>query len=159
MKECVEPPFPQKDRFPLFCDIRGKKALVAGGGAVAARRCRTLCRFSFEILAVAPQLDPSILALERQGLLKTARRPFEPRDLEGAFVAVAATDSRETNRQIGLLAWRAGCFVSVADRAEECTFFFPALVETETLTIGVAGDGRDHAAVARAAGQIREVIG
>ena len=104
MKECVEPPFPQKDRFPLFCDIRGKKALVAGGGAVAARRCRTLCRFSFEILAVAPQLDPSILALERQGLLKTARRPFEPRDLEGAFVAVAAPGSPGNKPPNGLLA-------------------------------------------------------
>lgn len=156
--EPAKSPFPQKDRFPLFCDIRGKKALVVGGGGVAARRCRTLCRFSFEILAVAPRLDPSILALEEQGLLKTLRRPFEPWDLKGAFLAVAATDDREINRQVGLLARQAGCFVSVADRAEECTFFFPALVETETLTIGIAGDGRDHAAVARAAGQIREVL-
>ncbi len=116
MTEQTAAPFPQKDRFPLFCDVRGKKALVVGGGAVSARRCRT----------------------------------FEPRDLEGAFLAVAATDSRQVNRQVGLLARQAGCFVSVADRAEECTFFFPALIETETLTIGVAGDGRDHAAVARA---------
>ncbi len=159
MTEQTAAPFPQKDRFPLFCDVRGKKALVVGGGAVAARRCRTLCRFSLDILVAAPRLDPDILELERHGLLKTVCRPFEPRDLEGAFLAVAATDSRQVNRQVGLLARQAGCFVSVADRAEECTFFFPALIETETLTIGVAGDGWDHAAVARAAGQIREVIG
>ena len=46
MTEQTAAPFPQKDRFPLFCDVRGKKALVVGGGAVSARRCRTLCRFS-----------------------------------------------------------------------------------------------------------------
>lgn len=152
------PSCPQKDRFPLFCDIRGKKAVVVGGGKVAARRCQVLCRFSFSVFVVAPWLDPAILELERQGLLETACRPFEPQDLQGAFLAVAATDDRQTNRQVGLLARQAGCFVSVADRAAECTFFFPALIETETLTIGVAGDGRHHAAVAQAARQIREVI-
>lgn len=151
-------PEPQKDRFPLFCHIQGKKAVVVGGGAVAARRCRTLCRFSFALLVVAPRLDPAILELEHQGLLQTACRPFEHQDLQGAFLAVAATDSRQVNRQVGLLARQQGCFVSVADRAEECTFFFPALIETETLTIGVTGNGRDHTAVAQAARQIREVI-
>ena len=147
-----------RDHFPLFCDVRGKRALVVGGGAIAARRCATLCRFSFSVEVVAPQVCPSLEALAQQGLLTIARRPFAPPDVTGAFLVVAATDRREVNRQVGQLSRRQGAFVSVADCAQECTFFFPALVEQGDLTIGVTGNGKDHKAVARCAQKIREML-
>ena len=125
----------QKNHFPLFCDIQGKKAVVIGGGAIAARRCRTLSRFA-----------------------TVSRRTFAPGDEKGAFLLVAATDDRQVNALAGQLGKQAGAFVSVADRREECTFYFPALIEDGPITIGVAGDGRDHAAVAQWAGQIRRLL-
>lgn len=148
----------RKDHFPLFCDVRGKRALVVGGGPIAARRAATLCRFSLAVALVSPSTTPVIDQLERDGLLHVDRRAFRPADVEGAFLVVAATDDRQVNNLAGQLARRQGAFVSVADCREECTFFFPALIETDTLTIGVTGNGRDHAAVARCAGQIREIL-
>ena len=38
--------------FPLFVDIRGKDVLVAGGGAVAARRVESLLSVSYTHLDV-----------------------------------------------------------------------------------------------------------
>ena len=148
----------QKKHFPLFCDIQGKKAMVIGGGAIAARRCRTLSRFAFALHIIAPTLHPDILELEKQGLATISRRTFAPGDEKGAFLLVAATDERQVNALAGQLAKQAGAFVSVADRREECTFYFPALIEDGPITIGVAGDGQDHAAVAQQAGQIRRLL-
>lgn len=148
----------QKKHFPLFCDIQGKKAVVIGGGAIAARRCRTLSRFAFALHIIAPTLHPDILELEKQGLATVSRRTFAPGDEKGAFLLVAATDDRQVNALAGQLAKQAEAFVSVADRREECTFYFPALIEDGPITIGVAGDGRDHAAVAQRAGQIRRLL-
>ena len=49
----------QKNHFPLFCDIQGKKAVVIGGGAIAARRCRTLSRFAFALHIIARRSEGS----------------------------------------------------------------------------------------------------
>ena len=100
----------QKNHFPLFCDIQGKKAVVIGGGAIAARRCRTLSRFSFALHIIAPTLHPDILELEKQGLATVSRRTFAPGDEKGAFLLVAATDNRQVNALAGQLGKQAGAF-------------------------------------------------
>ena len=41
--------------FPLFIDLTRKKILVAGGGAIALRRVRTLLRFGADIHVIAPE--------------------------------------------------------------------------------------------------------
>ena len=149
----------QKNHFPLFCDIQGKKAVVIGGGAMcrppgAAPSPALLSPFT----SSPPPSTPDILELEKQGLATVSRRTFAPGDEKGAFLLVAATDDRQVNALAGQLGKQAGAFVSVADRREECTFYLPALIEDGPITIGVAGDGRDHAAVAQRAGQIRRLL-
>lgn len=71
---------------------------------------------------------------------------------------VAATDDRQVNRQVGEDAARAGIFVSVADRKEESTFFFPALCTGGGLVAGVVSQGEEHKKTAEAAQAIRRVL-
>ena len=71
---------------------------------------------------------------------------------------IMATSSREVNRQIGQEARNLGIPVSVADRAEECTFFFPAVCQGGGLVAGVVSDGTDHHKTARAAKAIRKCL-
>ena len=52
--------------FPLFVDIKGKDVLVAGGGAVAARRVESLLSFGARVTVVAPEIDGKIETLLRQ---------------------------------------------------------------------------------------------
>ena len=85
-------------------------------------------------------------------------RPYAIGDLEGAVLAVAATDSRAVNRAVGEEARARNIPVSVADCAEECTFFFPAVCTGENLVAGVIGRGDDHARTARAARAIRSAL-
>ena len=137
-------------RFPLFVDLTGKRLVVVGGGAIARRRIDSLLPFGGEVVVGAPSLRGS-----PEGLTWLPR-PYAAGDLEGAFLAVAATDSRPVNRQVGLDARALGIPVSVADCREECTFYFPALCQGGGVTAGViSAGGADHRAAARAAARVR----
>lgn len=139
-------------RFPLFMDLSGQKAVIVGGGAIACRRAEVLARFGAQVTVIAPRcvdLPRNTIRLERS---------YQPGDLEGCALAVAATNDRAVNRQVGLDAKALGIPVSVADAREECTFFFPAVCVGEGIVAGVVSDGSDHHRTARAAKAIRATL-
>ena len=138
--------------FPLFVDLHGKTVVVVGGGAIACRRIRALGEFGAHVVVIAPRWDEPLAGMTHLA------RPYAPGDLAGAFLAVAATDDRQVNRAVGEEARALGIPVSVADRREECTFFFPAVCTGDNIVAGVAGRGDDHARTARAAKAIRAVL-
>lgn len=139
-------------RFPLFVDLTGKKVVIVGGGAVARRRIAVLRPFGAEITVIAPSNPDGTAGV------RWLERRYEPGDLAGAFLAVAATDDREVNRQVGLEARSLGIPVSVADREEECTFYFPAICAGKDVIAGVVSHGGDHRATAEAARKIRGAL-
>lgn len=137
-------------RFPLFVDLQGKRVVIVGGGAVARRRMDALRPFGAEITVIAPTLTGDAAGIT------WLRRPYAPGDLQGAFLAVAATDDRSVNRAVGEEARALGIPVSVADCPEECTFYFPALCVGEQVIAGVVSRGENHRATAEAARLIRK---
>ena len=147
-----------RTHFPLFVDCSGKKALIVGGGKIAARRVRTLADFAFELTVVAPEAQTEILRLAEAGRLEYLPRVFEEQDLDGAFLVLAATDDRAVNHRVAMLARHRGVFASIADDRDECSFFFPAVAESGRVTVGVCGDGSAHPEVSAAAKKIREVL-
>ena len=121
----------QDYRFPLFLDLHGKKVVIIGGGPIALRRANVLLSFGAEVILIAPEcqeVSPGITWLHRA---------YRPGDLQGAFLAVAATNQRDVNRAVGQEATKSGIFVSVADCREESTFFFPAICAGNGLVAGV----------------------
>ena len=139
-------------RFPLFLDLTGQKVVLVGGGKVALRRVHTLQQCGADVVVIAPTLHPDMPTVTH------ISRPYRPGDLEGAVLAVAATDCRETNGQVAQEAHTRSIPVSVADDPSACTFFFPAVCLGDGVVAGVVGDGSDHARTARCAGQIREIL-
>lgn len=142
----------RRPRFPLFVDLRSKRAVVVGGGAVACRRAGILAAFGADVTVIAPEWKG------RTPPPKLLSRPYEEGDLAGAFLAVAATDDRGVNRRVGEEAARLGIPVSVADAPEECTFFFPAVCLGDGLVAGVVSDGTQHKKTAQAAKAIRKAL-
>jgi glutamyl-tRNA reductase len=149
---------PTRAHFPLFVSCTGKKALVVGGGKIASRRVHTLAPYTFEITVVAPEAGEEIRRLAAEGRLVWLQKPYEPSDLDGAFLAVAATGSREVNHEVAWQARHRGVFASIADCREECTFYFPAVAEHGRVTVGICGDGSAHHDVSAAARKIREAL-
>lgn len=139
-------------RFPLFVDLHGRKAVVVGGGKIALRRVQILQSFGAEVTVIAPHC-----ASVPEGVTYLPR-PYAAGDVSGAFLAVAATDDRAINQQVGQEARKANIFVSVADRREESTFFFPAICAGNGLVAGVVSEGEAHQKTAQAAKAIRNLL-
>ena len=140
-------------RFPLFVDLTGRRCVIVGGGAIAQRRAAVLSRFGAAVTVIAPTWTGGVPEVEWQA------RPYAPGDLRGAFLAVAATDDRQVNRQVGEEARRLGTPVTVGARREECTFFFPAVCEGGGVTAGlISRQGNDHSRAARAARAVRQAL-
>lgn len=122
--------FDETPRFPLWLDARGKLAVVAGGGKVAARRVETLLRCGMCVRVICPE------EFGREGV-EHIKRVYRDGDARGAFIVVAATNERETNARIAAEAKRCGAWVSVADDARAGSFHFPALLSDGVVAASV----------------------
>ena len=141
--------------FPLFLDLEGRDALVAGGGPVAARKARVLADFGARVLVCAPVCLPELAQLAG---VKVLYQPFAPELLEGIELAVAATDSRTENHRISLLCRSRNIPVDVADSREESTFLFPAVARRGPLTVGISTGGASPAASAWVRRQVEDIL-
>ena len=129
--------------FPIFLDLRGKKVLIVGGGRVALRKAERLAPYGASITAVAPEFAPGFAALS--GVTALERR-FQPGDVEGAALVIAATDDAELNAAVSeLCAWE-GIPVNVVDDLALCSFVFPALVRRGELSVGISTGGASPSA-------------
>lgn len=151
----IDEHFPFFPYFPIFVSLAGKKVTVVGGGKIAARRIGVLVQYGAYIRVVAPSICEEIRELDK-GSLEIIERYYQSKDLEGSFMVIAATDKREVNKMIGSDAKAIGAQVSVADSREECSFYFPAVVRNENMSMGLVSDGTDHKGAAKAARELRE---
>ena len=84
----------------LGIDLTGRDVLMAGGGAVAARRVRRFLEEGARVRIVAPALHPdTALLVERFGLVWRAGR-FRAADLTGAWLVHAATGDARVDRDV-----------------------------------------------------------
>ena len=144
--------------FPAFVDLSGRRALVVGGGRIAARRVKTLVQFCPNVAVVAPELHPDIEALGEAGRVGIRRRPFREGDLDGADLALACTDDELLNASVAAACRSRGIPVNVASDQKLCDFFFPGVARREGLVVGVTASGGDHALARRATEALRDFL-
>ena len=134
----------------MFIDLTDRKIFVAGGGRIARRRIEALVKFGADIHVAAPQVCPEIALLAEEGKIKILLREYRPSDLDGMEFAIAATDDREVNRAVYAECRKRGIPVNVADDKTLCDFYFPALVLTDDVVIGIGSGGESP-------GRVKEV--
>ncbi len=128
--------------FPVNLLLAGRSCLVVGGGEVAARKVRLLRAAGAEVLVAAPELCPDMEECVRHGHVAVVRRPFEPPDLTGVFLAFAATDSKEVNTEVLRLSRKAGALGCAVDANwPHGDFITPASVEKEGVMVSVSTSG------------------
>jgi precorrin-2 dehydrogenase/sirohydrochlorin ferrochelatase len=122
--------------------LDGRRAVVVGGGMMASRRAEDLLLAGAAVTVVASEPGEEIRAYAAGGRIAGCWRAYKSGDLDGAWVAVAATADEAVNAQVAADAGRLGILVNVVDRPALCTFTMPALVRRGDLAIGVATAGR-----------------
>lgn len=129
--------------FPIFIDLKGRRALIVGGGRVALRKAERLMPYGADICAVAPEFEDAFRSLSGVTLLE---RRFEPGDIEGAALVIAATDDPELNAAVSELCQWENVPVNVVDDIEKCSFVFPSLVRRGELSVGISTGGASPSA-------------
>lgn len=138
--------------FPFFMDITGKNGVIVGGGKVAARKVEKLLAFEPHLTVIAPRIEECIRIQaeqpdrEEESSVTLIEREFRMEDLSGADFVIAATDDEMLNEHISDYCKEKKIPVNVVDDREKCSFFFPALVKDDSLTIGISTDGKSPAA-------------
>ncbi|HYB72586.1 MAG TPA: bifunctional precorrin-2 dehydrogenase/sirohydrochlorin ferrochelatase [Candidatus Sulfotelmatobacter sp.] len=135
--------------YPMMVDLTGKPVVVVGGGTIALDKVELFLKFDAAVTVVSPDLHPDLQALLAAGSIRHVPRVYRRGDLEGAGVAVAATDDRATNSRVAADARAAGTPVNVVDTPRECTFIVPSVVVRDDLVIAISTGGASPALAKR----------
>lgn len=126
---------------PIFLRLRGRPALLIGGGTVATRKARFLCRAGARVTVVAPAIDPQLAALLAAHDGSWQQRRYRAGDLADQDLVIAATPDAAVNRAVAEEAGRLRLPVNVVDTPALCSFTFPAIVDRDPLLIAMGTGG------------------
>jgi uroporphyrin-III C-methyltransferase/precorrin-2 dehydrogenase/sirohydrochlorin ferrochelatase len=135
--------------FPIFLRLSGRAVLVVGGGAVAAGKLRALLDAGARVTVVAPDVRPELA----QPGVEIVRREFQPDDLAGQWLAIAAAPPH-VNRQVATAAEERRIFVNAVDDAASASAYLGGIVRKGGVTLAISTAGRAPAL----AGLLREAL-
>lgn len=127
------------DFLPLFHKLQNRLVLVIGGGEVALRKARLLTDAGARLRVVAPEVRAELQSLTGEG--EVFLRGYQPDDLQGVALIIAATDDEPLNAQISAQAQALGIPVNVVDAPALCSVIFPAIVDRSPLIVAVTSGG------------------
>src|SRR5450631_4721416 len=129
--------------------LSGRKCLVVGGGEIGLEKVEGLLACDGRVTLIAPEARPELARLALEGSIAWERREYESGDLEGAFMAIAATDDTDVNVRVFDDAERRAMLVNVVDVPPLCNFILPAIVRTGPLAIAISTAGASPALAKR----------
>ena len=128
--------------FPMFLKLEGRQCLVVGAGKVGEPKISGLLETGARVRVVALDATSAVRGWAQAGQLDLELRHFKGEDLDGAFLAVVATNSRSLNEHVYREAQRRGVLCNVVDVPDLCDFFYPAVVRRGDLQIAVSTAGQ-----------------
>ncbi|HMC78130.1 MAG TPA: bifunctional precorrin-2 dehydrogenase/sirohydrochlorin ferrochelatase [Vicinamibacterales bacterium] len=120
--------------FPLFLKLAGRRVVLVGSGPVAASKVDALVRAGADLRTVEPD-------------------DFEPADLDGAWLVVAAAPA-EVNRRVAEAAETRQVFVNAVDDPPNASAYLGGVIRRSGVTIAISTSGEAPAL----AGVLREGI-
>jgi siroheme synthase-like protein len=128
--------------YPLFVKLTGRRALVVGGGPVAYQKTLDLLLSGARVHAVAPRWIDDFATIDGNPSFTRSTRPFEPSDVDGVLIAIAATDDDAVQDAVWTRAEELGVLCNVVDVPERCHFYVPASLRRGSLTVSVSTEGK-----------------
>ncbi len=139
--------------------LSGRRCLVVGGGEVGLEKVEGLLACGGEVTLVAPEAVKQLADYAGEGSITWERRAFLEEDLDGAFLAIAATSDTEVNIAVYEGAERRAMLVNVVDVPPLCNFILPAIVRSGPVAIAISTQGASPALAKRMKREIAESFG
>ena len=145
--------------YPIFLRLEQKPCLVVGGGKVAERKIKGLLAAGAKVTVVSPEVTPEIEKLSEEGKIKLHKRPYQPEDLKGAFLVIAATNNPQLQEKIAKEADSLGIPCNVVDQPELSSFIVPSVIRRGRLSLAISTSGASPAVARRIREKLEEIFG
>src|ERR1700733_8171272 len=139
--------------------LTGRRCVVVGGGEVGLEKVEGLLACDADVTLIAPEAQPELVQLALEGSIRWHQREYATGDLEGALIAIAATDDTDLNIQVFREAEARAMLVNVVDVPPLCNFILPAIVRTGPLAVAISTAGASPALAKRMKREIAELFG
>ena len=133
--------------------------VVVGGGTVAERKVAALLDSAALVTVISPELTVRLQEWAEAGRLTHIGRTYCAGDLDGAALAIAATDDPAVNDEVAHAARRAGILVNVAGNPAAGTFTTVATVRRGDVLATVSTNGASPTLAALLRRRIEALIG
>jgi uroporphyrin-III C-methyltransferase/precorrin-2 dehydrogenase/sirohydrochlorin ferrochelatase len=148
--------------YPLVLGLAGRRAVVVGGGPVAARRTVSLVEAGADVVVVAPWVCEDLRDLVDSGAVAWVARDYTGGDLDGAWLVHTATGDPATDDLVAAHAEGARVWCVRADNASLSAAWTPAVARAGDVTVAVTAGGdprrattlRDAVALALSSGAL-----
>jgi uroporphyrin-III C-methyltransferase / precorrin-2 dehydrogenase / sirohydrochlorin ferrochelatase len=128
--------------YPIVLDLTGRRALVVGGGPIAARRTSSLVGAGAAVEIVAPWLCEELASLVADRAVVWHARDYEAGDVDGAWIVHTATGDRATDDAVASAADVAHVWCVRADDATASAAWTPAVARgADGVLVAVSGGG------------------
>lgn len=144
--------------YPVMLDIRDRQAIVIGGDALAASKATALFRSGAHVTAISPTFGEEFRAQAARHEVTLLTKVYEPGDLAGAFVVVAATSDPQLIEQIWQETQERGQLVNIVDVPARCNFILPSILRRGQLTIAVSTEGASPGLAKRIRQQLEDTF-
>jgi precorrin-2 dehydrogenase / sirohydrochlorin ferrochelatase len=139
--------------------LTGRRCVVIGGGDVGLEKVEGLLGCDAEVMLIAPEAHPELVQLALEGSIRWEKREYAEDDLDGALIAIAATDDTELNIRVFEDAEARSMLINVVDVPPLCNFILPAIVRTGPLAVAISTAGASPALAKRMKREIAELFG
>jgi len=130
---------------PIFLNLNGKRAVVAGGSAPAAWKTELLTAAGADVHVFAPAPSEEMAALRCRttstGSITWHNTAWTPLDLAGSALAIADAEDENEAARFYDTACREGVPVNIIDRPAFCQFQFGTIVNRSPVVIGISTAG------------------
>jgi uroporphyrin-III C-methyltransferase/precorrin-2 dehydrogenase/sirohydrochlorin ferrochelatase len=144
--------------FPIFVKLEGRAVLLVGAGPVGESKIGGLLSSGALVTVVAPEATAAIRTLAEHGKISWHQREFEPTDLNGITLVVAAVPKVVAN-VLYEEARRRGVLVNSVDDPDNCDFYYPAVVNRGDLQIAISTAGHSPALAQRLRIELEQQFG
>ena len=132
--------------YPIFLEMKDRRCVVIGGGAVAERKIEGLVAVGANVTVISPTITDRLRVLLKQSVIRHVAREYQTGDRAGYDLIFVATDQSETNTVVSNEARSLRIWVNSADDPDHCDFILPALIQRGDLTVAVSTGGVSPAA-------------
>lgn len=136
--------------YPIYLTrLDEQKVVLLGGNPEAERKCEELLAFNINLTVISPYLTSAMFTWQAEGRFTWLERTYQPGDLSGVSLAIAAEYDGEIGRLFAGEANERGIPVNVMDNLPLSNFAFGTIVKKGKLTVSMSSSGLAPALIVR----------